>query len=616
MRVVNEVPGVDYAPEGVQLSWFDVPAVAPLVGREVPPPPEVSAEELPGYADYVKLLKRVTPRSYQHEDAVWLANRHGAILANPMRTGKSFTTLLGAKLARKERILVLCPSVSKWVWGREVHKWLDYEALLLEGMSRTRAVRFCGTCKRSGYVNGERCPSCRQRNGSTYGYHIHEVRMTEEPPKREEGTLLRCRRHLEVWTKGPEKCPKCAAEFRATVEAAKIVVCNYDILVGKAVANKLGRRLKSTHLPGWLDVLVALPWDLVIVDESHYLRGFDTSYKRRGKLLSDRVLAITENVPTVWLVSGTPIFGRVRDLYGQLRVLTGDTQGSMPEWTGRYCEGHQGAEGWSATGSSNEEELQARLSWLMRMRPRSEVLKNMPPKQREVVYVDNDKPIRRTRKGKPMKAVPDLIDAAAPYKHDAAIERVLPELAEGLKVVMLTYRPKHAERLAKLLAKKMNSRDWRARMNSQKAEVFIGQNTKGIDTKRRERIANAYVDYAGAAVFVGTIGTLPGSISLKGATSVHMLDFSDSPSAMEQAEDRGYEPGVTGYTVTHYIVRNSIDDDLAAVVLPKFEVKDRLLADENASNVLNAFGAQEDKETMAEVMARHEAAIADDDEWM
>ena len=627
MSLVAEVPGVVYAPDGrgVLCTWDAVPAVAPYVGKSVPSLPLTPLESLPGYAAYLEVLERnnIDPYPHQVSGAEFLANRAYGFLCHPMRAGKTLTTLLAAKLAGHRRILVLCPPISKWVWGDEVSKWLGTEALILSGLSRSRALRYCSVCKLSGRMpDGRRCPACRQRNGSTYGYHIIGVQETVEPTKRarDQGLVLhRCRKHPEVRSRPDEelRCPDCRAELREALLTSEVIVGNYDILFGRGYRTLTSRVEIREEYAGWSEPLSLLDFDLVILDESHYLRGFDTSYAKRGKMLSDRVQQMITHVPAAWLVTGTPIFGLVRDLYGQLSVATNGLYGDAREFTERYCGGHRGAYGWESKGRSNEEELKERLDVVMDIRQRSEIFKDMPQKQRRVLYIDNDKPIRRKISGGARGAVAKLIDAIAPKKHKAVVENVVPELAEGLKVYVLTYRPKHAERLANLLAKTMNSKQWRARMNMVRAEIFLGQNEAGISPRRRRQLAKSYVDHQGAAVFVATIGTMPASISLIGASMVHMADFDPSPSAMEQAEDRGYEPGTPGYSITHYVVRNSIDDDLAAVVIPKFETKDKLFNEENARNVLDAFN--DDEETIEEVMRRHTAHLNEDDDeddWM
>lgn len=621
----NQYPGIEYAPGGggVMCSWDAIGPVASYLGKPTPEIPTLPLEALPGFAGYQELLstRNFEPRPYQAEDAVFLANRAFAMLCNPMRTGKSLTALLGAKLAARKRILILCPSISKWVWGDEVAKWLGVESLVLSGLSHDRALRYCGVCRSRGRLeDGRRCPACRQRNGSSYGYHIHEILETTEPLKRDVkggAVLLRCRKHQDVWsrTDAVERCWRCKDELAQVLASAPVVICNYDILQGKAFPTLSGRTELREGFNGWGEVLQRLEFDLAILDEAHVMRGFDTSYDKTDKMLSDRVRVICESIPQVWGVTGTPIFGLVRDLYGQLSAVSGGLFGDPKEFTTRYCAGHAGEYSWVAKGSSNEDELQARLRTFMISRPRSQILKDMPPKVRRVIYIDNPKPPRRNARGKVMGTLGSKLDQVAPVKHPVVLDAVITELAEGMKNYVLTYRPKHAEKFARLLAKEMNKRDWKRRMQHQRAEIFLGQKESQILPKKRRELAEDYRRHQGAACFIATIDSMPGSVSLKGVESTHMVDFHpDSPSAQEQAEERGYEPGIPGFVVTHYIVKNSADEDFAAILIPKWEAKDRVMDDENAKDTLAVLSPKQDASTLEEIMARHTAHLWDDDD--
>lgn len=539
-------------------------------------------------------------------------------------SGKSLTALAGAELAGRKRILVICPSMVKWVWGDECARWLDEPALILEGLSGRDANRYCTMCKQSGRTkDGSWCPACRARNGSSYGYNIVEIRDTETPTKRrltQGDTAWRCRKHPEV-TSPPgsaEVCRLCKQEMVDALMKSRMTVVNYEILKPQGRADPYGRIEMPENMRGWARILKLVPWDLVIVDEAHTLRAFDTVYRNKGKRVSDFVAAIAESAPYVWLVSGTPIFGYVRDLYPQLNLASKGLWGDPVQFTSRYCEGHHGEWGWEAKGKSNIEELQQRLFVCMKQRKREDLNLQLPPKTRRVHYIQGAKPLQpRKTTGAPSSVVAKLIDQVTPLKHDVVLPFVLQELAEGMKVYVLTFRPKHSERFYKKLTAEMNKTTWRKRMNENNAEVFLGQTEKGINPKTRKQICKSFTEHKGAACFIATIGSMPGGASLRGVTSTHFIDFDVNPSAMEQAEDRGYEPGATGYTITHYVAKGSIDDHLASVVLPKFRSKDAVLGEENAQNVLNAFEGP-NEETLEEVLRRHAAhqrsTLADGDD--
>lgn len=622
-QLVGFLPGVTYAPGGVACAWDAAGVVARFLGTDAPPLPTVKADALPGLAEYRRLGLGKVSRPYQHEDEAFLVQRSAAMLCQPPRAGKTLTALAAACLMAAERVLVLAPAIAKWVWADEIAKWLGKSALLVEGLACSDVKRYCLACMQSGRAaDGSRCPACRARNGSSYGYTITEVHKTEAPivARAKEGDLRwRCRKHPEFDSDPdqPTRCERCLDDLIVELRKPGYVLCNYELLQAHAKRDKRGRVTAPKHLRGWAEVLASIQWDLVMLDESHELRGWDTTRKRRGKLRKDIVKRVVAGAPAVWGITGTPIFGYTRDLYGQLDVITNGMWGDPAIWANRYAGAVKGAYGMIADGSSNEDELAERLSVIKVQRPRSEILPYMPAKQRDVYYIDNPKPARRRRDGELPGTMGQLIAAIAPIKRPVIVDRVLEELSAGEKVYVLTFRRNSCEAMAKALETAIAKRAWRARMQAVNAQVFAAQTEAGIGPKARKQVARAFVDHQGAAVIVATIRSMRGALSLRGATRVHMADFDTDPSAMEQAEDRPFEPGSTGLSITHYVVRESIDDDLAASVIPKFRAKDRILNDENARDVIRAFATkQEAKETAEEAYRRHIAHLAtvDDDE--
>jgi SWI/SNF-related matrix-associated actin-dependent regulator 1 of chromatin subfamily A len=73
-------------------------------------------------------------RSYQIEGVRFIETFKGkALLAFAPRLGKSLTSLAWCLYAKKQHILVVCPSISKLVWEQEVKKWSSLRAQSLYG---------------------------------------------------------------------------------------------------------------------------------------------------------------------------------------------------------------------------------------------------------------------------------------------------------------------------------------------------------------------------------------------------------------------------------------------------------------------------------------------------
>ena len=240
----------------------------------------------------------------------------------------------------------------------------------------------------------------------------------------------------------------------------------------------------------------------------------------------------------------------------------------------------------------------------------------MPAKQRQIHYIEADKPVKTRRlandKGR-TKAVGRMIEQVSRMKRPYVIENALRDMSEGNKVYILTYARKSCEQMAKELDKAVTkSREWSTRMRSVKAKVWAAQTVSGTTPETRFSMAQKFRDHEGAGAFVATIDSMPGSLSLRGATVVHMADFHHSPSAMEQAEDRPFEPGSHGPSIIHYVVKGSFDEHLESVVIPKFETKDALLNDESSREYAATFSNVDDDETLDQLFDRLCAGLDDE----
>ena len=71
-------------------------------------------------------------------------------------------------------------------------------------------------------------------------------------------------------------------------------------------------------------------FDLMIVDESHMIKNKDSI---RGKIVSQ----IAENIPKVWLLTGTPIANRPMDYYNLLKVCQVPVTDNFQHFAYRYC---------------------------------------------------------------------------------------------------------------------------------------------------------------------------------------------------------------------------------------------------------------------------------------
>lgn len=192
-------------------------------------------------------------------------------------------------------------------------------------------------------------------------------------------------------------CP-ASVQLNWVKELEKFAACDYRVSVMRG--NTYGRlerlysglaRLEKERLNvvvcGWevaardVDRLTSVPWDYVIFDESHYAKTPTTSRAKAARKIA-RASAATR------LLTGTPISGRIRDLYSQLEIAADGASGFSELGAFEdYYEAFENVEPYGArkvTGWQNLPYLQealARMSFRARKR---DVLKDLPPQTFEL----------------------------------------------------------------------------------------------------------------------------------------------------------------------------------------------------------------------------------------
>ncbi len=99
---------------------------------------EASAGRLPGI--------NATLYPYQVEGVAFLAANGRGLLADDMGLGKTLQSIAAAswlmKNAGVERVLIICPASLKQQWAREIEKFTDYSAQIIQGSPEARGVQY------------------------------------------------------------------------------------------------------------------------------------------------------------------------------------------------------------------------------------------------------------------------------------------------------------------------------------------------------------------------------------------------------------------------------------------------------------------------------------------
>ena len=411
-----------------------------------------------------------------------------------------------------------------------------------------------------------------------------------------ERVLIICPATIKInWSREAEKwlvTPRNIAVINAKdpwPEDADVVIINYDI-VGRYRAE-----------------LRAKTWDLLVVDECHYLKNGKTGRTKEilGKYYrkkADRITPIPAKKKL--FLTGTPILNRPAELWTVLKALDPDTWGSWMYFHKRFCDAKHTRFGWDTSGSSNLDELQDKLrSTIMVRRMKAEVLTELPPKVRQVIELPatgTTRKIEAERKAWKQLQEDDLAElyervemamatddtdehraaveglkagqmaafgAISRMRKETAIAKIPMVLAHleqvlenGKKVVLFAHHHAVIDRLEQELGRECVTLDG------------------GTPQDKRQAAIDRFMTDDSCRVFIGSIKAAGVGITLTAASHVIFAELDWTPASLSQAEDRCHRIGqVDSVLVQHLVFEGSLDAIMARKVIAKQIVIDQAL---------------------------------------
>jgi len=340
---------------------------------------------------------------------------------------------------------------------------------------------------------------------------------------------------------------------RTPTDNPRWVIVNYDLLKNEA-----------TRLNG-------IKWSGVILDEAHFIKNASGRTMHCLKLLGvqDSAKAALIGPSHVFLLTGTPMTSRPRDLFNLLRCVGHPATRSFLSFAKRYCEAYRNDFGWVTTGASNLEELNLLMKEVTLRRKKDEVL-DLPPKVRSWVPVDISGATAALNAVEAFLLWYQATDPERPNdtqflarltkvrvalhraKHQAVSERIRDVIATGEKVVVFTVFNDGVQRHKKALGETAVTITG-AQSAEQRMEAVDRFQT---DPDIRVAICN---------IIAGGVG-----ITLTAGTHVIFQDLDWVPANHAQAEDRCYRLGQTKrVTVEYFHAEGSLDGYIARLLEAK-----------------------------------------------
>ena len=341
---------------------------------------------------------------------------------------------------------------------------------------------------------------------------------------------------------------------------ADIIIINYDIL------SYWVSHLLETARP-----------QAVILDEVHMLANATKRTRSAYRLCYE--------VENILALSGTPLTNRPIELYNTVHLLCPESFPSKPSFGRAFCDLkiNRWSGGLDYRGSSNLGKLRELLLDTCMIRKRkSEVLKELPPKIRQVVRLDiknreeynransafldwlkDTKPsrVKKAKKAEAMVKVGYLLRLTARLKFWSVVEWVKDYLKESEgKAIIFAQHHKMIRGLSRQIGESV--------------DVIHG----GVPTSKRKSITEQFQTKKKPRILIGNIRAAGVGLNLTVADTVIFSELSWKPADHTQAEDRIHRIGQENTSWIYYLVaKGTIEEKLCEIIQAKHETTSAVL---------------------------------------
>jgi SNF2 family DNA or RNA helicase len=388
---------------------------------------------------------------------------------------------------------------------------------------------------------------------------------------------------------------------------ANVIIFNYELL------------------KQWRKALREIVWDALIVDEAHYLKNADTKRTReifgggkKRKEHKDGTIVEKEPVSAIQaryrlFLTGTPIVNRPMELWPLIKALCPKFEKDKTTFGKKYCDGgltalvekngkgvtvklrtdeknkpifEKGTRlikmyGWDFTGASNLDELQERLrSLFMVRRLKKDVLKELPPKRRQVIVLETPGElfnlVEKERKAydEYTKSFGDKDDIETPSFADMS------RLRRELGIARAPFIVEHVQRILEEQNKVVvfvhhhEVVDYISAAFGSAACVVDGRTSND----ERQKAVDRFQEDPTCRIIIGSYGAMGVGWNLTAANTIVCGEQVWVPGDLTQAEDRCHRIGQTDFVlVQHLVLEGSIDERMIQKVIQKQEVIDKSL---------------------------------------
>lgn len=408
---------------------------------------------------------------------------------------------------------------------------------------------------------------------------------------------LNWKKECEKWMENPQVVVLSGTTPDPT-QMTQINIINYDIL------------------SYWKAVFRTIPFEVVILDEFHYIK--DRGTKQKPVIRTRSTMEVCRNIPYVIGLTGTPIENSPKELFNPLKIINPILFPSEFLFKKRYCNPKHNGFGWTYNGATNVEELHEILKkqCLIR-RLKKDVLTDLPEKSFNVVlmeinnrdeyfkienefiqYLENKVIIQARRafgefiqnegdfvtfddhklermvedqleKANPMVQMEMLKQKAVEGKLKSSMEWIDDFLLSGEKLILFATHKNIIHALKTKYKKISVTVDGSTPMKKRQENVELFQSSKKIK------------------LFIGNIKAAGVGLTLTAASNVAFMEYPWTPGQLSQAIDRAHRIGQKNAVMVHFLIANqTIEEKLINIIQSKQIIADSIIDGKSMENTV------------------------------
>ncbi len=330
------------------------------------------------------------------------------------------------------------------------------------------------------------------------------------------------------------------------------------------------------------EALNAMDWDVLVFDEAHYLKSHEA--QRTVAMLGSwdgKKKGLIHRVPYVLPMTGTPLPNRPRECYTIMRALCWEALDFMTyeQFQHRFNPSMRMPSGKTKERRGRLPELQMRLRCNAMVRHlKKDVLKDLPPKRYELVYVEGTGAIRKVLKAESLLGIDPGELLNSQFSSEGAIATVRREMGEAMV-------PRVVEHIQTLLdggVEKLllfgHHRSVLAALEGALGHYGLVKIIGGTPVGRRQEIAEAFQADPRIRIFLGQMQAAGEVIDLYAASHVVFAEPSWTPKDNDQCVDRAHRRGQLGHVLAQFLVaEGSFSEVVLGTAIDKYHTIDQTL---------------------------------------